>query len=100
MSPGKQDIMKAMEKSWDKLGYESSIRFLYIGPREAFHQAHVSGIIGAFRQFSSQNLNGFKMNKYTLTFAKGFRKQIKLLRKKINIYQAYKDRRLYAPSCV
>jgi len=100
MSPGKQDIMKAMEKSWDKLGYESSIRFLYIGPRDAFHQAHVSGVIGAFRQFSSQNLNGFKLNKYTLTFAKGLFKKSKLLRKKISLYQSYKDRKLYAVSCI
>ena len=95
LSPGKQDIIKAMEKSWDKLGYETGIRFLYIGPRDAFHKDHVAGVVGAFRQFSSQNLNGFKINKYTLTFAKGLFKDYKLLQKQKAIYQNFKERKLF-----
>ena len=95
LSPGKHDILKAVEKSWDKLGYETGIRYLYLGPREAFHQAHVAGILGAFRQFSSQNLNGFKINKYTLTYAKGLFKKSKLFYRKRIIYQSYRDRKLY-----
>ena len=95
LSPGKHDILKAIEKSFDKLGYDTGIRFVYIGPRDAFHQAHVAGVMGAFRQYSSQNLNGFKMNKYTLTFAKGLFKASKLLRKKVAIFQSYKERKLY-----
>lgn len=93
-SPGKHDIMKAIEKSWDKLGYQTGIRFVYIGPKDAFHQAHVAGVTGAFRQFSSQNLNGFKHNKLTLTFAKGLFKKSKLYNKKVAIYQAFKERRM------
>lgn len=95
LSPWKQEIMKAMEKSWDKLGYETCIRFLYIGPRDAFHQAHAAGITGAFRQFSSQNLNGFKVNKFTLTYAKGLFKKSKLFKRKRIIYQSYKERKLF-----
>ena len=95
LSPGKQDIIKAMEKSWDKLGYQTGIRFLYIGPKDNFQQSHVAGIVGAFRQFSSQNLNGFKMNKYTLTFAKGLFKKSKLFNKKISIFQAFRERKLF-----
>ncbi|MDP3696536.1 MAG: hypothetical protein Q8R55_00720 [Candidatus Taylorbacteria bacterium] len=94
LSPGKQDILKAIEKSWDKLGYETGIRFLYIGPQDAFHQAHVAGVTGAFRQYSSQNLNGFKHNKLTLTFAKGLFKKSKLYNRKVAIYQAFKERRM------
>lgn len=100
MTPGKQDIMKAMEKSWDKLGYTTAIRFLYIGAKDNFHQAHVSGVTGAFRQFSSLNLNGFKANILTLTFAKGLFKKSKLLKKKQIIYQAYKERKLFPPSVI
>ncbi len=92
-SPGKRDIMTAIENSWDKLGYETGIRFLYIGPKDAFHQAHVAGISGAFKQFSSMNLNGFKMNRHTLTFAKGLFKNSKLFMKKRAIYQTYRERR-------
>ncbi|OGM99513.1 MAG: hypothetical protein A3B91_02045 [Candidatus Yanofskybacteria bacterium RIFCSPHIGHO2_02_FULL_41_29] len=95
LSPGKHEILKAIEKSFDKLGYETGIRFLYIGPKDAFHQAHVAGVVGAFRQYSSQNLNSFKMNKYTLTFARGLFKASKLLTKKVAIFQSYKERKLY-----
>lgn len=94
-SPGKQDIMKAIERSWDKLGYETAIRILYIGRKDNFHQAHAAGITGAFRQFSSMNLNGFKVNKYTLTFAKGLFKKSKLFKRKRLIYQSYKNRNLF-----
>ncbi|OGM96578.1 MAG: hypothetical protein A3B86_00755 [Candidatus Yanofskybacteria bacterium RIFCSPHIGHO2_02_FULL_38_22b] len=94
LSPGKQEILKAVERSWDKLGYETGIRFLYIGLKDDFHQAHVAGVTGAFRQFSSLNLNGFKHNKLTLTFAKGLFKKSKLYRKKVSIYQAFKERKM------
>ena len=94
-SPGKHDIMKAIEKSWDKLGYETVVRFLYIGRKDNFHKAHAAGITGAFRQFSSMNLNGFKVNKYTLTYAKGLFKKSKLFKRKSHIYQSYKNRNLF-----
>lgn len=100
MTPGKQDIMKAMEKSWDKLGFETVIRFLYIGPKDAFHQAHAAGVTGAFRQFSSQNLNGFKVNKFTITHAKGLFKKRTLFNKKRIIYQAYKERKIYGGAAI
>lgn len=93
LSPGKQDLLKAIEKSFDKLGYETGIRFMYIGPREDFHQTHIAGISGAFKQFSSQNLNGFKPNKYTITYTKGLFKKSKLLTRKRAIYQSFKERK-------
>lgn len=94
LSPGKQEILKAMERSWDKLGYETGIRFLYIGLKDNFHQSHVAGVTGAFRQFSSLNLNGFKHNKLTMTFTKGLFKKSKLYNRKISIYQAFKERKM------
>ncbi len=97
MTPGKQEIIKAMEKSWDKLGYETVIRTLYLGPKNAFNPTHAAGISGSFRQFASQNLNGFKGNKYTLTYAKGLFKKSKLLTRKRAIYSAYKERKLFNP---
>lgn len=95
MTPGKQDVIKAMEKSWDKLGYQSNIRFLYIGPKDDFHQAHVAGIVGSFRQYSSQSLNGFKINGATVTGAKGLFKESKTFTKKRALYNAYRDRKLF-----
>ena len=94
LSPGKQDILKAIEKSFDKLGFEAGIRFVYIGEKENFHQANVAGIAGALKQFASQNLNGFRPNLRTLTFAKGLFKKSKLFNRKRSIYQAVRERKL------
>lgn len=100
LSPGKQDIMKAIERSWDKLGYETVIRFLYIGPKDNFHQTHAAGVTGALRQFSSQHLNGFKANKFTITHTKGLFKESKLLKRKKILYPAYRERKLFGTSVV
>jgi len=96
LSPGKQEIMKAIEKSWDKLGYQTVIRFIYLGPKDNFHQTHAAGVTGAFRQFASQNLNGFKVNKLTITHTKGLFKKRKLFMRKKVLYQAYRDRKLFS----
>ena len=97
LSPGKQDMMKAIEKSWDKLGYEAVVRFIYIGPKDNFRSANGYAISGSFRQFASQNLNSFKMNKRILTYAKGLFKSSRLLKRKKILYQMYRERKLFSP---
>ena len=97
LSPGKQDMLKAIEKSWDKLGYEVTIRFISIGPRDNFRSANGYALSGSFRQFASQNLNSFKMNKRILTYTKGLFKRSKLLKKKKILYQLYRERKLFTP---
>jgi hypothetical protein len=101
LSPGKQEIMKSIEKSFDKLGFETTIRFAYIAPKEIFSRAHVSGIIGAYKQFSSQNLNGFKMNLLSAPLVKGISGLIKPIKvekefqKKRWLYNKLRERRFY-----
>lgn len=100
MTPGRQDAIKAIEKSFDKLGYDIGIRFVYIGPRDAFHQAHVVGLMGTFKQFASQNLNGFKPNKDTITHAKGLFKVSKIFNRKRAIFQAFRERKIMSAKYV
>ncbi len=67
LSPGERDVVHAMEKNISKLGYQTAIRLVYLGQREKFSRAHVSGLLGSFKQFNTLNLNGFKINKKTIT---------------------------------
>ena len=55
-----QEIVSAVERSMTKLGFDCGIRTLYIAKKENFDSATIPGITGAFRQYSSQDLNGFK----------------------------------------
>lgn len=94
LTSGKQEAIKAAEKKMSKLGYECGIRFMYAGPKETFHRAHVSGVVGVFKQFSLQTINGFKLNSATITFAKWPFKKQKEYNKKVFLLSNYKNRSL------
>jgi len=65
LSASEDEIAKAINRSISKLGFRSGIRFGYIANKEVFSMSHVSGVMGAFKQFASQNLNAFKPAKIT-----------------------------------
>ncbi len=60
--PTKSDTeaVAAIERSLSKIGFDCGIRTLYIAENEHYDPANIAGITGAFRQYSSQTLNGFK----------------------------------------
>lgn len=70
LSPGERAVVEAIEINISKLGFETGIRFLYVAKREVFNKVRVAEIIGAFRLFNTQNLNGFKPNKKVSTAAR------------------------------
>ncbi len=94
LTSGKQEAIKAAERKMSKLGYECGIRFMYSGPRENFHRAHISGVVGSFKQFALQTVNSFKLNSATITFAKWPFKKRKEYRKKVFFLNKYKNRSL------
>lgn len=65
LSPGQREVVLAVEKNIAKLGFKTIIRYLYWGHKEVFFKDKVSAIGGFFKQFNTQNLNGFKPNKKT-----------------------------------
>jgi len=60
LTPGEQERIKAIEENLGKNMFKVKARFVYIGKREGFDMANVSGFFGAMRQFGDLNLNGFK----------------------------------------
>lgn len=63
MSPGDIDKLKAIENSVSKPGFNTLIRFLYTAPKAIYSVNFArKGIIGAFNQYSSPNLNSFRGN--------------------------------------
>lgn len=73
-----------IEKKSTKLGYQVKIRIAYLGNNQSTAKLRMQAIVGAFKQFNSTNLNGFKVanasfksediSKYTARFFidKGF----------------------------
>jgi len=89
-----QDIINSIEQNISKIGYEVIIRFVYLAKKEAFKRPNVAAIIGSFKQFNTQNLNGFKPNgKVTpnIDYEYQGKKQREYYRKK-RVFDDYKKR--------
>lgn len=101
LSPSEKEAAEGIEKKMAKLGFETMIRFLYIDRRDSFSRDNVMGIMGAFRQYSTQNLNLLRPNKKTMTGAvHGMFKKLRLnLRRRI-IYERYTWKSLGAKKAI
>lgn len=51
--------ISAIEEKSNKLGYQVKIRILYAGHDQYTARLRMQGMVGAFKQFNSTNLNGF-----------------------------------------
>lgn len=59
LTPGEKEVLTAVEKKTSKLGFECSIRFIYLGTRDVFTRAKVRLPMGYFANFLTENMNGF-----------------------------------------
>ena len=85
--------IKAIERNISKLGFDCGIRGVYLSKGEAFNLANIFSLAGAFRQYSSNELNSFKPNNATsFDFPWQDFKDIRVTKLKKNIFNAYKKR--------
>jgi len=54
------DTIKSIERNLGKPGFEAMIRAVYFAPKDIYDAGRIGGVLGSFRAFSSQNLNGIK----------------------------------------
>ena len=95
LASGEQEVVKAIELNITKTGFDTKIGFVYIAKKDILSKVNVSGTFGAFSQFNTLNLNGFKLDKATMTVAKGhpdfIDNEIKRFRK-MTILRLFKER--------
>ncbi|OGM98222.1 MAG: hypothetical protein A2735_00750 [Candidatus Yanofskybacteria bacterium RIFCSPHIGHO2_01_FULL_41_21] len=91
LNPGVQEIIKTIEKGTAKLAFEAGIRLVYIAPIDKYDDGRMRSIAGAFKQFATQALNGFKPGIST-DISKGFNKARRSLKNKKKIYSRYRGR--------
>ncbi len=98
MSKSDIEATSAIERSLSKIGFDCGIRALYVAKTEHYDPSNIAGITGAFRQYNSQTLNGFRPNN-----AIGFDypwqdyKDYRLNKQKKEIYDAYVRRSFFYP---
>lgn len=61
MTKIERDIITAVEENVSKIGFETIIRFIYFAKKDIFRPTKQT-VIGAYKQFNTQQLNGFEEN--------------------------------------
>lgn len=63
---GQQNTIAALERSISKFPFEACIRGCYVSHKDSFNPISITGLIGTFRQYSSNDdVNGFKLGWFT-----------------------------------
>jgi len=93
LSPGEAEALRAMEENLGKYVYEGNLRFIYVAKRDVFSPGRgVAAIMGAFTQFSTVNLNGFKPDKTKSKVAPWFFEARRLYVRKRKNFRYYAKR--------
>jgi len=101
MTKGELNVVSAVERSISKLSFDCNIRAIYLAESDKFDAINIMGLLGAFKQFNSWDLNQFG-----LTLATSFDypwqdyKNMRANRRKRIIFNSFKRRvfsRLYSP---
>lgn len=98
LTESERNTIKAIDRSVDKLGFECGFRILYMAPEETFDKGVPGAMMASVKQFSSQNLNGFKRDVDT-SFDYPWQDPTgnRLLRLKASFFDAFVNRGFFFP---
>jgi hypothetical protein len=96
LTPGEKEKLKVVEENFGRNIFRVKMRVVYIGRREGFDKSlGVSGVFGAIKQFNDMNLNGFKPNDPSKTYADyGIMQKERMEFRQRRIYNRYKNRNM------
>jgi uncharacterized membrane protein len=69
LTPVEKEVVKALEANIGRNVFGTRLRFLYLGKRKGFNRSFISAFFGGLKQFNDFNLNGFKPNDASKTYA-------------------------------
>jgi hypothetical protein len=97
LSKSDTNLIEAVDRNISKPGFDTGIRAIYMGEKDAFNSSNISGFIGAYKQFGANNLNSLKPNN-TTSFDFPWQQALwkhKLSQKKEDMLDAYKRRMFF-----
>ena len=93
MTPGEKMVISALERSISKLSFDCNIRALYLAEPDKFNAINIMGLLGAFKQFNSLDLNQFGIATATsFDYPWQDYKNMRVNRLKKNIFNSFKRR--------
>ena len=97
LTPGERELVESVEKNMAKLGFNVCIRWIYLARRDEYNLIAVPGIMGVFKQFASQSLNSFALNKKITTSIDYVLVNYRNTRRRIRLYNSYRLRSVFHP---
>jgi hypothetical protein len=93
LTPVEKEILKAVEGNLGKNMFQVKMRFVYLGKNENFDKPNfISSIIGAIKQFNDMNLNSFKPNDKSKTYADYLWEKPRKRYRQRKLFRRYKER--------
>jgi hypothetical protein len=91
-----ENMIAAIGRNISKIGFDCGIRSIYLSKGDAFNVSNIFSLLGAFRQYSSNELNGFKPSFTTgVDYPWQDYKDIRVTRMKRQIFDRYKKRQYF-----
>jgi len=97
LSPGESEVVKSIERNMAKLGFKVCIRWIYLAKRDEFNMVAVPAVMGIFKQFASQNLNSFGLNKRITTSVDYWLVNYRNAWRKNRLFNSYRMRSVFHP---
>jgi len=100
LSPGEERIVKSIQRGLSKIAFDCGIRAIYLARKNSYNIYNRPGLISAFKQYNSEDMNGFKPNgKYMTDFDFPWEDfmGMRLAKRKIKLFNAYKLRSYFHP---
>ena len=92
LTPVEKEILKAVENNLGKNMFRIKMRFIYLGRRENFDKSAVSSFVGGIKQFNDINLNSFRPNDKSKTYALHLWVDERTRFRQRKIFKRYRDR--------
>lgn len=99
LSNEEQGVADSVLRSMSKKPFDCGIRGIYLAEEDRFRQRNIPGLVGAFRQYDSETLNGFKPTRGMTKFSYPWQ-DINDIRKKQTrraLFEAYRRRSYFHP---
>ncbi len=98
LSPGEKKIVESVERNLTKYGFDCGIRSLYLYTRPNFTPLNIVGLLGAFKPYTANGMNGLKSDlktsfNYPWQDPFGWR----LARRKRQFFDGYRRRSYFYP---
>lgn len=92
LPPNVRAVVEAVGIKISKLSFATKFRIVYLGKHDVFNRARVAGLMGALKQFSTMDMNGFRPHKKVKTSAEYYfvEQRTNALRRKI--FRQFKNR--------